>query len=445
MRNALAILIAVTASAQTPTRQLDLPGLSRFLEQIVAQVSPGVVQILARGITERSSGSGVVVDPSGYIVTNAHVVGLARRLQVLLPVPHENQSFRSVIKPAGKLVPATLVGVDRETDLAVLKVDAGNLQSLKLGDSESLRQGQLVFAFGSPFGLENSVTMGIVSSPARQVQPDGPMIYVQTDAPINPGNSGGPLIDAHGAVVGINTFIVSPSGSSAGVGFAAPSNIVRSVYEQIRKNGSVRRGEIGVGVQTVTPTLATALGLKRDWGVMISDVAPSSSAEAAGLEIKDIIVSINGKTVENARQFEVNIYSKAGETVTLELLRGASQTTKQVAVLERPADKEQLLSKLQGVVISRLGIFAVDLDEKVTPLLPTLRALRGVVVATQSSEPIGFNDPLLPGDVIYSVDGNKVGSVKELDSALSTIKPGQSIALQLERQGQLRFAVVEVQ
>src|SRR5207249_2742526 len=148
-------------------------------------------------------------------------------------------------------------------------------------DSDGIKQGQLVLAFGSPLGLENSVSMGIVSAVARQLKPDDRMIYIQTDTPINPGNSGGPLVDASGRVIGINTLIFSRSGGSEGVGFAAPSNIVRAVYEQIRSNGYVHRGEIGVRCQTVTPTLASALGLARDWGVVVSDVLPSSPAAQA--------------------------------------------------------------------------------------------------------------------------------------------------------------------
>ena len=173
------------------------------------------------------------------------------------------------------------------------------------------------------------------------------MIYVQTDAPINPGNSGGPLVDANGSLIGINTFIVSPSGSSAGVGFAAPSNLIQSAYEQIRKHGVVRRGQIGTKVQTITPMLAAALQLTQVWGVIVADVTPGSAAEAAGLEIGDVLLTLNGKTLENARQFDVNLYGKADQTIALEILRGSDKLSKQVAVLERPPDREQLLSKLR--------------------------------------------------------------------------------------------------
>jgi serine protease Do len=432
--------------AQTSPKPGDgtLAALSRSFEQMVAHVTPTVVQVLVRGLSERSSGSGVIVDPAGYIITNAHVVGLSKHVQVLVAgqqgdPPHPT----SVLKRAGRLMTANVVGFDRETDLAVLKIEAQNLQAMPFGDSERLHQGQLVFAFGSPYGLENSVSMGIISSAARQVQPDGPMIYVQTDAPINPGNSGGPLVDSSGAIVGINTFIVSASGSSAGVGFAAPSNIVHTIYDQIRKTGTVKRGQIGAKVQTITPELAAALELKQEWGVLVADVTPRSSAEVAGLEIKDVLLTLNGKVLENARQFDVNIYGKAGETVDVELLRGGEKVTKQIAVLERPADREQLLSKVQGVLVARLGVLAVDLDEKITPFLPELRRLAGVVVAGYGAR--NSADGLAPGDVIYTVNGAKITSVKELEASLAAMQPGQSIAAQIERAGQLQFVVIEVQ
>jgi serine protease Do len=444
-RAAFALFACTTVFGQDQ----NLTTLSRSFERLVESVTPSVVQVIARGVTtERSSGSGVIVDSAGYIVTNAHVVGAALAVQVLLPLPADARaSSKSVIKPAGKLVPATVVGADAETDLAVLKIGETGLRALRFGNSEALRQGQLVFAFGSPFGLENTVTMGVVSSAARQVRPDGAMIYVQTDASINPGNSGGPLVDATGAVVGINTFIVSNSGSNAGLGFAAPSNIVNSVYEQIRKNGRVRRGQVGIQAQTITPELARSLRLSRDWGVIVGDVAPKGSAEAAGIEIGDILLTMNGKVLENARQFGVNVYAHAGETVTIELLRGSEKLTKTVAVLERPPDPQQMISAVAGEAkqLTKLGALAVSLDEKVTPLLPALRRLSGVVIALVVNEAPGQSDPLLPGDVIYAVNGAKIASVPELESALANTKRGDTAALQIERQGQIQFAVVEIQ
>lgn len=299
-----------------------------------------------------------------------------------------------------------------------------------------------MLALGSPFGLENTVTMGVVSSTARQVRPDGPMIYIQTDASINPGNSGGPLIDTEGNVVGINTFIVSTSGANAGVGFAAPSDIVRTVYEQIRSNGRVRRGQIGIQAQTITPELAKGLGLPQETGVIVGDVAPGGSAEAAGIQIRDILLSLDGKPLENARQFGVNVYQRAGKTVALEILRGTNKLAKQVAILDRPPEPEDILSQAAAgsVSIPQLGILALTLDEKTTPLLPKLRRLFGVVVAG----PLGEADSFLPGDVIYEVNQTKTASVSELEKSLSTLKPGDTVVVQIERGNQLQYLTTEV-
>ncbi|MEO8126492.1 MAG: trypsin-like peptidase domain-containing protein [Bryobacteraceae bacterium] len=453
-----ALTVSLPGFGQAQLR--GLADLSRSFEQIAEEVGPSVVQIVARSPAaddqsgspllkdQQSSGSGVIVDTAGYILTNAHVVGLARQVQVVVPIAAESRAAsKSVIKPAGKLVRARVIGIDRETDIAVLKIEEKGLRALRFGDSEALRQGQLAFAFGSPYGLENSVTMGVVSSPARQIRPDQPMIYVQTDASINPGNSGGPLVDVNGSIIGINTFIVSSSGANSGVGFAAPSNIIRSVYEQIKKDGRARRGQIGIQAQTITPELAQGLKLERNWGVIVGDVSTGSPAEAAGIEIKDLLLTLNGKTLENARQFGVNIYRRAGETVTIELLRGTEKMTKQVAVMERPRDGEQILSLVNepNDVVPQFGILALDLDAKTTPLLPPLRRLSGVVVAGVVASPSGRSDAFYAGDVIYSVNESKVTSVAEMRETLGAAKRGDPVAVQIERLGQLQFLVVEIQ
>ena len=178
--------------------------------------------------------------------------------------------FGSILRPARQRIAAKIIGTDRETDLAVLKITGENLSFLELGDSDELQQGQLVMAFGSPLGLQNSVSLGVVSSVARQLRQDDPMIYIQTDAAINPGNSGGPLVDMTGRLVGVNTFILSQSGGNEGLGFSAPSNIVRHVYNQIRENGRVKRGRLDLSVQSVTPELAEGLGLVQSQGVIVS-------------------------------------------------------------------------------------------------------------------------------------------------------------------------------
>ena len=438
-----------------------LAELSDSFEALSERVSPAVVQIVATGFApltqgaggaalftrQQVGGSGVIFDPDGYIVTNAHVVDGAARIRVRLAIPYTDQlPGESILRPAARVVGARVVGVDRETDIAVLKVDETDLQYLMLGDSDELRKGQLVFAFGSPHGLENSVTMGVVSSVARQLEPDAPMIYIQTDAPINPGSSGGPLVDPDGRIMGINTFILSASGGSEGLGFAVPSNIVKNVVEQIKRNGFVLRGEIGVHAQTITPAMARGLGLSQNWGVLVGDVYPGSPASRAGLQIGDIIRSLNGRTMENGRQFNVGLYNRnVGEEVTLEVARDSQTLTVVALVTERPnqIDRFSPLVTAEENLVPRLGILAVDLDDRTSGYLPPTRRRRGVVVAARSPG-VSVGTELLPGDVIYAMNGREVATLRELKPMVEAVLPGDPIVLQIERGGRLMFVAIEL-
>ncbi len=438
--------------------------LSESFEALSARVSPAVVQIIATGYAplgqatpsgvgllsrRQVGGSGVILDPNGYIITNAHVVAGAGRVQVRLPIPASGPSDgTSILKPKGKIVGAQVVGIDRETDLAVLRVAESGLPFLRLGDSDELRQGQLVFAFGSPLGLENSVSMGVVSAVGRQLRPDDPMIYIQTDAPINPGNSGGPLVDTDGRVMGISTFIISQSGGSEGLGFAAPSNIVRTIFEQIKNSGYVSRGIIGVNAQTITPTLAAGIGLSRDWGVVIGDVYPGSPAQQAGLQIGDQILSLEGRTMENGRQFEVNLYGRpVGQTATLEILRGTERFTVRVPVIERPGAVESFAGRVtpEKNLVRRLGILALDLTPSTEALLPKLRGTDGVVVAALSPGPAYGLVDLQAGDVIYKVNNQPVADLDALRRILDGVQRGEALVLQVERRGELMFLAFEIE
>ena len=277
----------------------------------IRSVSQGGTSAALLG-TQRSTGSGVILSADGFIVTNAHVVEGGRRFVVVLPRPACRRRSRTLgarLRSRRKCRPPSSAPI-AETDLAVLKVALTGLPFAGLGNSDSLAPGQVVLAFGSPFGLASSVTMGVISAVGRQLRDEDRMIYIQTDTPINPGNSGGPLVSADGLVVGINTMIFSQSGGSEGIGFAAPGNIVRFVYEQIRTNRRVQRGEIGVFAQTITPALASGLRLSREWGVVLGDVYPNSPAAKAGLRINDVILSVDGKPMENGRQFDVTVYQR---------------------------------------------------------------------------------------------------------------------------------------
>jgi serine protease Do len=450
---------AGAAAAQAPAVSAPLRGLSQDLQRLADRVQSSVVQVIVAGVApseggaaltrQRGSGSGVIVDAAGYVITNRHVVGGARRIEVGVP-PRVGPpgGGRSVLKGSGRTLTAELVGDDRETDLAVLRVPVSGLAALPFGDSESLQPGQLVVAFGSPMGLEGSLSMGVVSAVARQLAPESPMIYVQTDASINPGNSGGPLVDLGGQLVGINTLIVSQSGGSEGLGFAAPSNIVKDVFEQIRNEGRVRRGDVGARTQTITPELAAGLRLSRDWGVVISDVVPAGPAARAGLQIGDVVLAVDGKAMENARQFDVNLYRRrVGTQVELEVERGGPKLKLAIPVGERPRDTEglaQLVSRERSVV-APLGILGLELaDPRVLALLGPLRASAGVVVAAASRDRPPWKDVLQPGDAIYAVDGQLVLDLDALRAAVEKSRVRGSAVLQIERDSRLRYVVVPV-
>ena len=303
---------SVAAQTKQGTPASDaLHQLNASIEALVQRVSPAVVQIIVTGYgsteqsdrgqtsvvigRQRAIGSGIIVDPEGYIVTNAHVLNGAEKIEVFVPAqPGTTGKVDANNGLQGKSYQARMVGVTREIDLAVIKIEAHGLPALSLGKPALPAQGEVVFAFGSPEGLRNTVTMGVVSAVARQPDPDSPLVYVQTDTPINPGNSGGPLVNADGNLVGINTFIFSTSGGNQGLGFAIPAGVVAFAYPQLLKYGHIHQPEIGVIVQTITPELAEGLHLQRDFGVIVSDVVPGSPAESAGLKIQDIILSVDG-------------------------------------------------------------------------------------------------------------------------------------------------------
>jgi serine protease Do len=387
------------------------------------------------------------VAADGYLVTNFHVIDGARRLQVLVRTPPPESPNRSFVKAASRRYDARVVGFDRETDLAVLHIDATGLPFLPLGDSDALGPGDIVFAFGSPLGLENSVSMGIVSAVGRQLRPDDPMAYVQTDTPINPGNSGGPLVNASGAVVGINTLIYSQSGGSEGIGFAAPSNIVRAVVDQIRRHGRVRRGVIGVEAQTITPLLAAGLGLPREWGVILSDVAPGSPAERAGLRPGDLVESLDGKEMENGRQFDVNLYRRfAGDSVTIVAVRGSGRVRARVAVSERGDDPREFASRLasETVAIPRLGVLAVDVDRDLAGRMPWLREPGGVLVAAWSVDAPAAQSGLQPGDVVRALNGVAVAGAASLGATVAAMGAGAPAVLTIERAGRRLLLAFEI-
>lgn len=444
------VLAQDTTSGPNVKKPDSLRELSSALEDLSGKVSHAVVQIFSTGYAfndsgdatntslitrQKSSGSGVILSPDGYIVTNAHVVQSARRVQVQL-------AFGMPKQRRAKLLDAKVIGLDREADLAVIKIDMTALPYLTFADSEKLRQGQLVIAVGNPLGLENSVSMGVISSTGRQLKTDDPMSYIQTDASINPGNSGGPLLDTDGHVIGINTFIYTQSGGNEGIGFAIPSNLVGSIYTQIKKSGHVHRGEIGVAAQTITPDLVTGLSLPQDFGVLLADVDPEGPADTAGVQVGDIVQSIDGHSLEDARQLDLYLYRKpVGDKVELKLLRGKEKLDATVEVVERDTDPQRFADMVtpEKNTISRLGILGVAIDKSTAAMLPDLRRKYGVIVAAKGQSQLSI------GDVIYSVNNSPVADVDTLRRLLDGIKPGDPVVLQIERDGKLLYLALELE
>jgi serine protease Do len=446
-----------SASAQAARNSsVSLRDLSSSLEELATRVRPAVVQIFSTGYataqesegtnasllsTQRSTGSGVILSEDGYIVTNNHVVQGARKIEVRLAKRNPDRARESTM-------PAKLIGTDRQTDLAVIKVDRTDLPRLVLGDSNDLHQGQVAMAFGNPLGLEGSVSMGIISSVARQLKADDPMAYVQTDAPINPGNSGGPLVDTDGQVIGINTFIFTQSGGSEGLGFAIPSNVVRSVYEQVRKDGHVHRGQIGMVAQSITPVMARGLGLPQDWGVIASDVAPGGPAAKAGLKPGDIVTTLNGRPMEDAPQLQTAIYRlKLDDTVSLTALREGQTLEFTVPVIESDDDPQRFADMVnpEENLVPKLGILGIEISEKLAGMLPDLRHEYGIAVAARSSNVPYSGGALEIGDVIYEINRTPTVTIKTLRDTLDAMKPGDDVVLQVERNGKLMYVTLELE
>lgn len=451
----LLLLSAALAFPQSKTA-VSLSELSTSLEALAKRVRPSVVQIFSTGYAssddsestnassllskQRSTGSGVILSEDGLILTNNHVVKNALKIEVKL-----HNETPNVRMPDSTLV-AKLIGVDREADLAVIKIDRKGLPTLTFGDSTKLRQGQLVMAFGNPLGLEGSVSMGIVSSTARQIKLDDPMTYVQTDAPINPGNSGGPLVDSEGHVVGINTFILTQSGGSEGIGFAVPSNLVRSSYEQITKDGHVHRGQIGISAQTITSALAKGLALPQDWGVIASDVTPDGPAAKAGMKPGDIIVTLAGKAIEDARELENLVYQQPlSAVVEVTVNRDGNELKFTIPVIERDDDPQRFadLVNPEKNLVRRLGILAIEITEKLADMLPDLRHEYGIVVAARASDAPGA--VLEPGDVIYEINKTPTVSIVALRAVLDTTKAGDTAVLQIQRGTKLKYIALDLE
>jgi serine protease Do len=444
------------AAAAQDRRDDTLRKLNESVDALIKKVSPSVVQILVTGYgtidsgehsntavvigRQRAIGSGFVIDPAGYIITNAHVVSGAQRVQVVVPEGVSDGSLQAILSARTNIVPARVLGVARDIDVALLKVDNVKFAALPLASYRNIHQGEVVLAFGSPEGLRNTVTFGVVSSVARQIDPDSPMVYIQTDAPINPGNSGGPLVNVDGEVVGINTFILSQSGGNEGLGFAIPSSVVNVAYQQLRKFGHIHRMQISIGVQTISPTLAAAMNLPRNYGVIVSDVLPDSPALAAGVRVGDVLLTVDGRAADSVPYVSFHLMSvNAGAKVHLEVLRGKEKLAFDVPVVELPHEMDQVASLVDPVknLVRPLGIIGVEIDQKIAAMTADLRDPFGIIVVARSSE--GADIPLTTGDVIRTLNGQPMTTLERLRAALQSLPSGTPVVLQIQREQRLLF------
>jgi serine protease Do/serine protease DegQ len=416
------LIAAPAASAALP---LDVRG-APTLAPMLAQVTPAVVNISvitrapmednplfrdpmfrrffnipdrpSRG--EQSTGSGVIVDRAhGYVLTNNHVIDNAQEVVVTL-------KDRRTLK-------AKLVGTDPGTDIAVLKIDATNLAELKFGDSDAMNVGDFVVAIGNPFGIGQTVTSGIVSALGRTgLGIEGYEDFIQTDASINPGNSGGALVNLAGELIGVNTAIIGPSGSSVGIGFAVPSNMVRSVMEQIIRFGEVRRGRVGVVTQDMTPDLAQSLAADSAEGAVVIKVEPGSPADKAGLKPRDIVTRVNGKPVRSSADLRNRMgLTPIGEEVELRVQRGTRPLNLRLRIGELFT-----MTEIPGEAVPQLaGVRVSDIEQG----MPAYGVVEGAIITRIEANTPGAKTGLRPGDVLYAVNRRRVRSVAELLAALT--------------------------
>jgi serine protease Do len=434
-----------------------LERLNESIDALTRKVWPSVVQILVTSYgaraegpradasvvvgRQRSVGSGFVIDAEGYIMTNAHVVDGAQRVEIVIPPANADGRLSSALAGRTNVVPARVIGTTSELDLALLKVDNAKLVALPLATYSQVRQGETVFAFGSPSGLRNTLTHGLVSAVARQIDPDSPQIFIQTDAPINPGNSGGPLVNTRGEVVGVNTFILSQSGGNEGLGFAIPSATVRTVFRQLKQYGQLRRQEIGVSLQTITPAMATGLGLARDFGVIVSDVWPGGPAEAAGMQVGDVLVEVDGQPANDLPSVNYMFRLRdSPDRVPITVSRGTAQFRFSVAAVEdrNEFDSVASMADAQKNIVRELGILGVEIDAKIAAQARGLRSPNGVIVAARVTGATA-EVPLVARDVIRSVNGKPVTTLQSLRDAFRGMAVGTPVVLQIQREGRLMY------
>lgn len=382
----------------------------------------------------RASGSGFIVSNDGYVLTNAHVVNKATKITV---TTHNKQAFN-----------AKLIGLDTKTDIALLKIESGGLIAAKIGNPESLEVGEWVVAIGAPFGLDNTVTAGIVSAKGRNLPSENYVPFIQTDVAINPGNSGGPLFNTKGEVVGINSQIYSRSGGFMGISFSIPIDIAMKIADQLKVNGKVYHGQLGINIQEVTPELAASFGLSKPSGALVANVSADSGAAKAGIQAGDIILKAEGKEIIKASDLPIIVGSKKpGDVIDLSVLRNGSISNLKVTLGKgnEPEDEQPLLNvdktpkldKQNTENIEKFGLQVLNVNDP--RIAGKVHAKYGVVVLDANN--VAAAAGIGRGDVILMVNNRKINSVSELNTYLGNTK---QVALLIDRGGQQMFITINL-
>ncbi len=434
---ALAALVSQTALADS------LPNFSKLVEEEgdavvkiavfsggnanpAAEISPEQLEQMPEFLRRfydprqqrRSSGfgSGFIISDDGIVITNAHVVDGASRIRVSLADQREFD--------------AEVIGSDKRSDIAVVKIDGANLPTVKLGDSDNVRVGEWVLAIGSPFGFEHTATQGIVSAVARNLPDETYVPFIQSDAAVNPGNSGGPLFNTDGEVIGVNSQIYSRTGGYQGLSFAVPINVAKSIAEQLQSKGYASRGWLGVAIQDVDRSLAESFGLDRPTGALVSQIIANSPAEAAGLKAGDIILSFNEKTVDSSSKLPPIVGAVIPETtVPVEILRNGVEKTMQVKIAE--LEEEKRVVKVKDVAPNDgLG---VTVEELAQSDLEQLGLENGLLIKRVEPDSPAEESGLQPGDILVSINQQTVESVDQLASLAKNLPREKSLPILVQR------------
>jgi serine protease Do len=374
----------------------------------------------------RSLGSGFIISADGYILTNAHVVNGADKITVRLP---DQQTYK-----------AKVIGKDKRTDIALLKIDAKNLPVAPIGNSDNIQVGEWVLAIGEPFGLDHTATHGIVSALGRDLPDESYVPFIQTDAPVNPGNSGGPLINANGKVIGINSQIYTKSGGFMGISFAIPINVAMNVVDQIKSTGHVTRGYLGVLIQPVTYDLAQSFGLDTTKGALVAKVEPNTPAAKAGLKSGDIILKFNGSEIKHSGELPIMVgMSPIGKPATLTLMRDGKQMELNVTI--EKLDKKALEAESgTSEAIEKMGLQVTELSAEE---LQQLNIKYGIKVKSVKNDS-QFASVIAPGDILLEVNRMPMKSAADLKKALDSAPKDRPIAIRLLRDGQPLFMAVQL-